>query len=122
MADVVPVDVTVSSPAQVVCVDLVRSVNSDRIRTDQKSIRVKFDARLVSVVVEAYLGVVSGKDEVVSVVVHDQRVLVSIVKGVQQAIGVLFGLVEPNHVVLILVTQSIAEESNGAIEIGRAHV
>ena len=32
-----------------------------------------------------------------------------IVKGIEQAVRILFGLIEPNHVVLVLVAQPISE-------------
>ena len=64
---------------------------------------------------EAELSVVARKNEIVAIVVRDERILMPIVEGVEQAIGVFFGLVEPNDVVLILVAQAVSEDANSSI-------
>ena len=53
VADIVAVDVPVAGPAEIVRIDLVRSVDADRIWTDQEAVRVKLRAGLIAVVMEA---------------------------------------------------------------------
>ena len=42
----------------------------------------------------------------------------TIVEGVEQAVGIFFGLVEPDDVVLILVAQAVSEQTHGSVGIG----
>jgi hypothetical protein len=52
---------------------------------------------------KAKLRVVTGENKVVAIVVCNDGILMAIVKGIEQAIGIFFGLIEPNDVVLVLV-------------------
>ena len=67
---------------------------------------------------ETEFGVVTGKHKVLPIVVHDQRILMSIIKCIEQAVRVLFGLVEKDDIVLVLVAQSISKDSDSAVDVG----
>ena len=119
MANVVAIDVTVACPAEIVRIHSVRCVNTYRIGTHEETVGIKLIACLVAIVMEADLGIVSREDEVIAVVVCNERVLMAIIKGVEQTVGVFFRLVKPKDVVLILVAQTVPEESHCAIGIGK---
>lgn len=42
----------------------------------------------------------------------------TIVEGVEQAVGIFFGLIEPDDIILILVAQTVAEQTHGSVGIG----
>ena len=95
-----------------------RRVDTHWIGTHQEPVGIELIARLIAIVMKADLGVVSWKDKVVAVVVCDEGVLMAIIKGVEQAISIFFGLIKPQYVVLVLIAQAIAKESYCAVGIG----
>ena len=119
MADVIAIDMAVASPAKVIGVHLMRGKDANGIRSNEKSIVIKLGASFVTVVVETEFCVVAWKNKILTIVVGDERILMAIIEGVEQAICVFFGLVEPNDVVLILVAQSISKDTHASIGIGK---
>ena len=95
VADVEAVDVPVAGPAEV---DARRPRAAAKTPTGSGRTRKSFVSNLklglVAVVVEADLRRVAGPDEVLPVVVGDDRVLLAVVERVEQAVGVLLRLVE----------------------------
>lgn len=115
VTDVDFVNMAIAGESEVISIDFVRAKDADGIRPDKKVIAIEFNAWLVVVVVKAELCGVTRKDEVLSEVVEDDGILVAVIKGVQQAVCVFFGLVKPNHIELISVGQSCAKESDSAV-------
>ena len=62
---------------------------------------------------------IAGENKIVAIVVCDECILMPIIKGIEQTICVLFGLVEPNNIVLILVAKSVAEDADTPVGIGK---
>jgi len=76
------------------------------IGTDQKVIAVELEAWPILIVVITELAGESGKQEILSVVIRHQRVLMPVVKRVEQAVRFLFGLVEDDEVELVTIGQT----------------
>lgn len=92
-----------------------RCINTDGVRAHEESVGVEFGTCLIAIVVKADLGVVAWEYEVVPVVVCNESILVAIVEGIQEAVGIFFGLIEPDDVVLILVAQSIPKNTHSSV-------
>ena len=69
MANVYPIDVTITGPTQIIRIDLMLGKDANRIWANEKSIVIKLSASFVSVVMEAKLGVVTWKNKVIAIVV-----------------------------------------------------
>src|SRR6185369_3332028 len=89
LADVDPVDMSFTREAQIVGPDFVLGEDAGGIGTDQKVISVELEAWPILIVVITELAGESGKQEVLSVVIRHQRVLMPVVKRVEQAVRVL---------------------------------
>ena len=118
VADIDTADMAIPCEAKIEGIDFVRSKDAGGIRPDKKVIAVEFNAGLVVVVVKAELRSVTRKDEVLTKVVENDCILVAVIEGIQEAVGFLFGLVEPDDVKLIPVGKTGSEESYGAIGVG----
>src|ERR1700730_17800901 len=88
-----------------------------RVGTDQKAVVVIMGAALVMVVMEADLRRVTRKEEVLAVVIEDQRILMPVRERVQKAVGIFFGLIEINQVELVAIGKSRAEQADRAIRV-----
>jgi hypothetical protein len=117
VADINATDVSISCEAKVEGVDLMGPEDANGIRPDEEIIAIEFDTGLIVVVVEAELCGIAGEEKVLSEVVKDEGILVAIVKGIEEAVGFLFGLIKPNDVELIAVGEPSAEEPYGAVGI-----
>src|ERR1051325_4733344 len=117
MRHIQPPKVTISSPAQVIGIDLVRADCADGCRTDDVSGAIVMGARLVEVAMETQLGRVPFPEEVLPIDIGDQNALVPFVERVQVRKRVLFSHVEAGEVVLEAVIVGVAKEAHGGIDV-----
>ena len=96
-----------------------RSKNTGRIRSHQHIVAIIFHTGLIAVVMQTDHRRIARKNEVLTEVIGDQRVLVAIVKRVQSAVCVLLRLIEPDQIELIPIGQSRAEQTHCAIGVGK---
>ena len=90
---------------------------ADRVRADQEPVLVVLDRGRVVVVVQAHLGRVAGKDEVLAVVVGEEQVLAAVVERVQRGVGVLLPLAEIHQVELVAIRELRAEEPDAPVDV-----
>ena len=84
VSQVVPAPVAVARPAEVADVDRVRLEVADGVGPHQEPVLVELDRGRVVVVVQAHLGGVAGKDEVLTIVIGEDQVLAAVVERVQR--------------------------------------
>src|SRR5262249_26283205 len=115
--DVEAIDVPVARPAEIGDVEPVRLEHADRIGAHQKAVLVKLEAGVVVVGGGAELRRVTGKDEVLDVIIRDDEVLVAVVERIQLAVGVLFEWAEIDEVELLTVGVAVAEQAHAAVDV-----
>ena len=118
MREVVPAPVAVAGPAEVADVDRVRLEIADGVGADQEAVLVELERRRVVVVVQADLGRVAGKDEILAVVIGEEQVLAAVVERVERGVGVFFPLTEVDQVELVAIREPGAEEPDAAVDVG----
>ena len=72
----------------------------------------------VVVVIEAHLGCVARKNEILPVVIGENQVLAAVVECVERGVGVFFPLAEVHQVELIAIRELRAEEPDAAVHVG----
>ena len=113
--DVDPSDMPLPCHPEVIGFDAVWLVDADGIGTSQEVVLVEVEGGLVVVVVKAQFCRVAWEDEVLAIVVGDEDVLMSVVEGVEKAVGVFLDVVEEDQVELISVGEPGPEETNAAV-------
>src|SRR5207302_9446728 len=113
--DVVTADVPIAGPAEISDIQRVRREDADRIRPNEEVVLIEVERRTIMVVMNAELGRVAGKEEILPIIVGDVDVLMAALERVQFAIGILLLLIEPEQVELIAVGQPRAEDADGPV-------
>ena len=117
MANIELIDMSVTSDSVKVRIDRVRRKHTNGIWPDEEIVVVKTLRGLVVVLVKTDLRGVSKPDEILSVIIHDERVLMTVGKRVQFAIGVLFRLIKPNDVELVTIGMPRTENSGRSVRV-----
>src|SRR5262249_48644854 len=110
---------SVAGPAQIGDVDRVRLKDTVRIGPHQKPVLVKVKRRSIVVVVNADLCCVARPDEILSVIIANEDVLVAILESVEIAVRILLELLEINQIELVSIRKLRAKEPYGAIGIAK---
>src|SRR5258708_17854054 len=105
----------VAGPAQIGGANFVRLKNSYRRGTNEKSVVIVMDARIVFVVVDAELGRVAGLDEILHVKVRDDHLLAAMLKGLQPAVRIFFEHKEIGGVVFPAVRVEISKQAHAGL-------
>src|SRR5713226_3606709 len=105
----------VTCPAEIGGANFVWLKNSYGRGTNEKSVGIVMDARIVFVVVDAELGRVAGLDEILHVKVRDDHLLAALVKRVQPAIRIFFKHIEIGGIVFPAVRVEISKQAHARL-------
>src|SRR5260370_39774399 len=112
VADIYFFNVPIARPSDVVDAYVVRPHAANRSRTHQEPVVIKMNAGVVFVVVIAELRGVTLREEILYIEVPQEHLLMTVLEGVQPAVGVFFQEEEIGGVVLKSVRSQVSADAN----------